>query len=232
MKNLILVHGFWADSSCYSAIIPFLQRAGYNVLAPQMPLSSVADDVAAVKRALDTIEGDCLLIGHSYGGVVLTHAGVHPNVKGLLYLAAFAPDRGETMNDLLGMNPPTAAAPFFDVKEGYVWLRQEGFRTAFAQDLPTEQADVLCAVQKVPNGAIFGTPATEAAWRDKRSWFIISNEDKTIDPNLQRFEAERMHATVHEVTASHLAMISQTSAVVKFIEAAAEDLLERQFAYV
>jgi len=232
MKNLILVHGFWADSSCYSAIIPVLQRAGYNVLAPQMPLSSVADDVAAVKRALDTIEGDCLLIGHSYGGVVLTHAGVHPNVKGLLYLAAFAPDRGETMNDLLGKNPPTPALPFFEVKDGYVWLQQEGFRTAFAQDLPTEQIDVLCAVQKVPNAAILGTPATEAAWKDKRSWFIISSEDKTIDPNLQRFEADRMQATAEEVSASHVSMISQPARVVKFIETAAEELLERQFAHV
>src|SRR6185312_12066614 len=188
MKNLILVHGFWADSSCYSGVIPVLQKAGYNVLAPQMPLTSIADDVAAVNRTLNTLDGDCLLVGHSYGGVVITHAGVHPNVKGLLYLAAFAPDKGETMNDLLGKNPTTAAAPFFEVKEGYVWLKQEGFRTAFAQDLPTEQIDVLYAVQKVPNGAIFGTPANEAAWRDKRSWFIISNEDKTIDPNLQRFE--------------------------------------------
>ena len=232
MKNVILVHGFWADSSCYSAIIPVLQRAGYNVLAPQMPLTSIADDVAAVKRTLDTIEGDCLLVGHSYGGVVITHAGVHPNVKGLLYLAAFAPEKGETMNDLLGKNPPTAAAPFFEAKEGYVWLKQEGVRTAFAQDLPTEKADVLYAVQKTPNGAIFGTPANEAAWRDKKSWFIISNQDKTIDPNLQRFEAERMHATVHELTASHVSMISQSSAVTKFIEEAAEELLERQFAHV
>lgn len=232
MKNLILVHGFWADSSCYSAVIPVLQQAGYNVLAPQMPLSSVADDVAAVKRALDTIEGDCLLIGHSYGGVVITHAGVHPNVKGLLYLAAFAPDKGETMNDLLGKNPPTAAAPFFEVKEGYVWLKHEGFRTAFAQDLPIEQADVLYAVQKIPNGAIFGTPATEAAWRDKRSWFIISREDRTIDPNLQRFEADRMHATVNEIPASHLSMISHSSEIANYIEAAAEELLERQFAHV
>lgn len=181
---------------------------------------------------LDTIEGDCLLIGHSYGGVVITHAGAHPNVRGLLYIAAFAPDKGETMNDLLGKNPPTAAAPFFEVKEGYVWLKREGFRTAFAQDLPTEQADVLHAVQKVPNAAIFGTPASEAAWKDKKSWFVISSEDRTIDPNLQRFEVERMHATVNEVAASHLAMISQPSAVVKFIEAAAEELLEREFAHV
>jgi pimeloyl-ACP methyl ester carboxylesterase len=232
MKNVILVHGFWADSSCYSAVIPVLQRAGYNVLAPQMPLTSIADDVAAVRRALDTIDGDCLLVGHSYGGVVITHAGVHPSVKGLLYLAAFAPDKGETMNDLLGKNPPTAAAPFFEVKEGYVWLKQEGFHTGFAQDLPAEQIDVLYAVQKVPNGAIFGTPATESAWKDKRSWFIISNEDRTIDPNLQRFEAERMHATVHEVAASHVSMIAQSSAVAKFIETAAEELLERQFAHV
>jgi len=232
MKNLILVHGFWADSSSYSAIIPVLQRAGYNVLAPQMPLTSVADDVAAVKRALDTVEGDCLLIGHSYGGVVITHAGIHPNVKGLLYIAAFAPDNGETMNDLLGKNPPTAAAPFFEGKEGYVWLKQEGFRTAFAQDLPAEHADVLYAVQKVPNGAIFGTPANEAAWKDKKSWFIISGQDKTIDPNLQRYEADRMHAITTEVAASHVSMISQPSAVARFIETAAEELFERQFAHV
>src|SRR3569833_2278994 len=113
MKNLILVHGFWADSSSYSAVIPVLQQAGYNVLAPQMPLSSIDDDVAAVKRALDTIEGDCLLIGHSYGGVVITHAGTHPSVKGLLYIAAFAPDKGETMNDLLGKNFFFVVAFFF-----------------------------------------------------------------------------------------------------------------------
>jgi pimeloyl-ACP methyl ester carboxylesterase len=232
MKNLILVHGFWADSSCYSAIIPVLQRAGYNVLAPQMPLSSLADDVAAVNRALDTIEGDCLLIGHSYGGVVITQAGVRPNVKGLLYIAAFAPDKGETMNDLLRKNPPTAAAPFFEIKDGYVWLRHEGFRTAFAQDLPIEQADVLHAVQKVPNAAIFETPAEEVAWKDKKSWFIISKADRTIDPHLQHFEAQRMHATINEVAASHLSMISQPAAVVRFIEAAAQELLEHRFAHV
>lgn len=231
MKNLILVHGFWADSSCYSGVIPVLQKAGYNVLAPQMPLTSIADDVAAVNRALNTLDGDCLLIGHSYGGVVITHAGAHPNVKGMLYLAAFAPDMGETMNDLLGKFAATAAVPFFDVKEGFVWMKQEGVRTAFAQDLPNEQADVLYAVQKVPFAPIFETQATEAAWRNKPTWFIISAEDKTINPDQQRFEANRMNATTHEINASHVAMVSQPGTIAKFIMTAAEQLLESQLAH-
>lgn len=223
-KNVVLVHGFWADSSSYSAIIPLLQKAGYQVTAPQMSLSSLEEDVLAVKRTLDRLDGDCLLVGHSYGGVVITHAGTHPKVKGLLYIAAFAPGPGEKMAGLLAKYPPTPMVRFFDVHEGFVWMKKEGVRTAFAQDLPAEQTDMLWAVQKAPKGAIFETLATAAAWKDKASWFIVATEDLAVPPELQRFEADRMNAETIEIAASHLPMLSKPAEVSGFIQEAAEQV--------
>lgn len=224
VKNIVLVHGFWADSSSYSKIIPILQKSGYTVVAPQIPLTSIADDVAAVTRALDLLEDDCLLAGHSYGGIVITNAGTHPRVKGLMYLAAFAPEEGETLGGLLGKFAPTPALPYFDRKGDFVWLKQEGVRTAFAQDLPEEEADVIWAVQKTPAAAIVETPTKSVAWKTRPSWFVLALHDKTISPDLQKFETERINAKVLELPTSHVPMISKPGEVSKFIAEAADQI--------
>ena len=221
-KNIVLVHGFWADSSSYSKIIPILQKSGYTVIAPQIPLTSTADDVAAVTRALDLLDEDCLLVGHSYGSIVITNAGDHPRVKGLMYLAAFAPDMGETLGQLLSKYAATEALPFFDVKGDYIWLKQEGVRTAFAQDVAVEEADVIWAVQKTPATAIVETPTKSVAWKTRPSWFVLASNDKTINPDLQRFETDRMKANVLELPTSHVPMISKPNEVSKFIMEATE----------
>lgn len=217
VKNVVLVHGFWADSSSYTSVILHLQKMGYEVFAPQLKLNSLEEDVATVINCLNDLNGDCLLVGHSYGGVVITNAGDHEKVKGLLFISAFAPDYNENMGGLLAKFPPTEAGNYFEVKDGLVGLKKDGFRNAFSQDLDTEKSDLLWVVQKKPNVAILETNSEKNAWKVQKNWFVISTNDQTVHPELQFFEAKRMNAEVLELPASHACLISCSTEISEFI---------------
>lgn len=218
MKNIVLVHGAWADGSGWRQIYDILRARGYNVSVVQNPLTSLADDVAAVDRVLARQEGATLLVGHSYGGVVITEAGDAPNVAGLVYVAAFVPDQGESVATLIEGGEPPPLQPSAD---GFLFFNPTIFAQVFAHDLPTDQGAFLAAAQVPPAGAAFGTPVSQAAWRKRRSWYVLSTEDRVIPAAAQRQMATRASAVITEVRASHAVYISQPEAVADAIDAAA-----------
>ena len=222
VKNIVLVHGAFADGSSWSRMIPILQAKGYKVTAVQIPLTSFADDVAATKRALDRQDGPTILAGHSWGGVVITEAGMDPKVVGLVYVAAFAPDQGEQVSEL-GKKyppPPALAAPNVDA-QGFLTLSPDAFEK-FGSDLPKSEALVAAATQGPINASAFGAQVTGVAWKTKPSWYIVSTLDQAIAPDEERFFAKRMKATTTELKASHVSMLSQPKAVAAVIMDAAE----------
>lgn len=221
IRNVVLVHGLFADGSCWSEVIPRLQAAGMNVTAVQNPLTTLADAVAATQRALQQQNGPTVLVGHSFAGMIVTQAGVDPKVASLVYVAARAPDAGEDYTALANRFPtPPASA-------GIVWsghwgqLSQTAFLRDFAGDLPDAKARVLYAVQAPFERMLVAEKTTAAAWRSKPSWYAVSTEDRTIDPDLERFMAKRMGAKTIEVKASHLSLISQPDTISKLILEAA-----------
>ncbi len=221
IKNIVLVHGAFADGSSWSRVIPILQAKGYNVTAIQMPLTAFADDVASTKRALARQNGPTILVGHSWGGVVITEAGNDPKVAGLVYVAAFAPDQGETVAEL-GKGypaPPALASPNVDA-QGFLTLSTDAF-TKFGSDLPAKEAAVAAATQGPINASAFGAQVSSAAWKTKPSWYIVSTLDQAIAPEEERFFAKRMKAATTELKASHVSMLSQPQAVANVIIAAA-----------
>ena len=222
VKNIVLVHGAFADGSSWAKVIPILQAKGYKVTAVQNPLTSFADDVAATKRALAQQEGPVILVGHSWAGVVITEAGMDPKVVGLVYVAAFAPDQGETVGELgkAYPPPPALAAPIAD-KEGFLSLSTDAVVKHFASDLPASEARVVAATQGPINGSAFGAKVSAAAWKTKPSWYIVSKLDGAIAPDEERFFAKRMKATTTELNASHVSMLSQPKAVAAVIMDAA-----------
>ena len=215
---IVLVHGAFADGSSWAKVIPILQAKGYKVTAVQNPLTSFADDVAATKRALAQQEGPVILVGHSWAGVVITEAGLDPKVVGLVYVAAFAPDQGETVGDLgkAYPPPPALAAPIVD-KEGFLSLSTDAVVKHFASDLPASEARVLAATQGPISSSAFGAQVSGAAWKTKPSWYIVSKLDSAIPPDEERFFAKRMKATTTELNASHVSMLSQPKAVAAVI---------------
>lgn len=218
MKNIVLVHGAWADGSGWQNIHDILRARGYNVSVVQNPLTSLADDVAAVKRVLARQDGATLLAGHSYGGVVITEAGDAPNVTGLVYVAAFVPDAGESVAKLIeGWEP----APLQPSADGFLFFNPTLFPQVFAHDLPAAHGAFLAAAQVPPAGAAFAAPVSKAAWRSKPSWYVLSTEDRVIPPAAQRRMAARANAAITEVRASHAIYISQPKAVADAIEVAA-----------
>ena len=222
VKNIVLVHGAFADGSSWGKVIPILQAKGYNVTAVQNPLTSFADDVAATKRALALQNGPVILVGHSWGGVVITEAGVDPKVVGLVYVAAFGPDAGEVVGDI-GKSyppPPSFAAPIVD-KQGFMSLPEDAFVKHFALDLPAAEARLLAATQGPIVASAFVTKVSAAAWKAKPSWYIVSQRDEAIDPNEERFFAKRMKATTTELGASHVPMLSKPREVAAVILEAA-----------
>jgi pimeloyl-ACP methyl ester carboxylesterase len=221
VKNIVLVHGAFADGSSWAKVIPLLQEKGYNVTAVQNPLTSLADDVATTKRALALQDGPVILVGHSWGGVVITEAGMDPKVVGLVYVAAFAPDQGETVSDLgkAYPAPPALASPKVDA-QGFLTLSADAF-TKFGSDLPEKDALVAAATQGPISGSAFGAQVAGAAWKTKHSWYIVSTLDQAIAPDEERFFAKRMKATTTELKASHVAMLSQPKAVAEVIMDAA-----------
>jgi pimeloyl-ACP methyl ester carboxylesterase len=217
VKNIVLVHGAFADGSSWAKVIPILQEKGYNVTAVQNPLTSLADDVAATKRALARQDGPVILVGHSWAGVVITEAGMDPKVVGLVYVAAFAPDQGETVGELgkAYPAPPALAAPNVDA-EGFITLSADAFKK-FGSDLPEKDALVAAATQGPIAASAFGAQVSGVAWKTKPSWYVVSARDEAIAPDEERFFAKRMKATTTELNTSHVPMLSQPKAVAAVI---------------
>jgi pimeloyl-ACP methyl ester carboxylesterase len=221
--TIVLVHGLWADGSCYSEIIPSLQAAGYTVIAVQNPLSSLDDDVAAVKRALDRAGGPVVLVGHSWGGFVITAAGVDDRVKSLVYIAALAPDTGENPTDLAAKFSTPALNAHLAVVGGTVWVNKDGL-PFFAGDLPQKTQDMIFATQGPANGGLFAAKLDGApGWKGKPTFYAVAKKDNAINPDLERFFAKRMGATTIEVAgSSHVPMLSHPAVIVDLIEKAAK----------
>ena len=219
--NIVLVHGLFADGSCWTEVIARLQAAGLNATSVQNPLTTLPEAVAAAERVLARQDGPTVLVGHSFSGMIVTEAGVHPNVSALVYVAARAPDAGEDYAALAKTypTPPASAGIIFDGDEGR--LGEEAFLRDFAGDLPEAKAKVLYAVQQPFHKALLTGKTTNAAWRSKPSYYAVSTEDRTINPDLERFMAKRMGAKTIEVKGSHLALISQPDEITKLILEAA-----------
>jgi pimeloyl-ACP methyl ester carboxylesterase len=220
-KNVVLVHGLFADGSSWSEVIPRLQAAGLNVTSVQNPLTTLPDSVDSALRVLARQDGPTVLAGHSFSGMIVTDAGVHPNVSAVVYVAARAPDAGEDYPALAKKfpTPPASAGIVFNGDEGR--LSEEAFLRDFAGDLPEAKAKALYAVQWPFHKALLAGKTTHAAWRSKPSWYAVSTEDRTIDPDLERFMAKRMGAKTIEVKASHVSLISQPDTIAKLILEAA-----------
>jgi pimeloyl-ACP methyl ester carboxylesterase len=203
-----------------------LEDKGFSVTAVQVPLRSLADDVATTVRALQSQKGDVVLVGHSYGGAIITGAGAaSANVKALVYVSAFAPDQGEALGPLLESQAPSSLTPaIVPDSAGFLYIDRTKFRDVFAADVSDSEAAVMAATQKPISGAIFGEPSGAAAWKTIPSWYIVAKQDHAINPDLERFFAKRMKATTTELDSSHVPFISQPSQVVKIIEDAAASL--------
>ncbi|WP_027668339.1 alpha/beta fold hydrolase [Rhizobium leguminosarum] len=220
-RNVVLAHGLFADGSCWTEVIARLQAAGLNATAVQNPLTTLPEAVASVKRVLDRQDGPTVLVGHSFSGMMVTEAGVHPDVSVLVYVAARAPDAGEDYTALAKTfpTPPASAGIVFDGDEGR--LSEAAFLHDFAGDLPEAKAKVLYAVQQPFQKVLLTGKTTQAAWRSKPSWYAVSTEDRTINPDLERFMAKRMGAKTIEVKASHLSLISHPDEIAQLIIEAA-----------
>ncbi|XXT81083.1 alpha/beta hydrolase [Sorangium sp. So ce726] len=218
MKNIVLVHGAWADGSGWQGVHDILTARGYSVSIVQNPVTSLADDVAAVDRVLARQDGPALLVGHSYGGVVITEAGNAANVAGLVYVAAFAPDVGESVSSLIGGGEPPPVQPSED---GFLFFDPKVFPQAFAQDVAPKQAAFMATTQVPPAAAAFEARISQAAWKTQRSWYVLAKDDRIIPPAAQRQMAMRAEAAIIEVPAGHAVYVSQPQAVADAIEVAA-----------
>ena len=222
VRNVVIVHGAWADGSSWSKVIPLLQAKGMHVVAVQNPLTSLADDVAATKRAIASQDGAVLLVGHSYGGVVITEAGNDPKVAGLVYVAALAPPEGESVASVTKPFPPAPlGSEVREDAEGFLTVTTKGIAEDFAQDLPDKEKQLLTATQSPTASAVFGGTVTTAAWKTKPTWYVIDSNDRTVPPELQKAEAAAMKATSITVASSHVPMLSHPKEVADLIEQAA-----------
>lgn len=223
VKDVVLVHGAYADGSCWSDVISYLQARGMNVASVQNPLRTLEEDVQFAQRTLALMDGPIVPVGHSYSGMIVTQAGVDPKVTALVYIAARAPDAGEDYTALAKKFPtPPASSGLITAPDGYAQLSEEAFLHDFAQDVDPTRAKTLYAVQGRISGELFGGKVTQAAWRTKPSFYAVSKHDRTIDPDLERFMAKRMSATTIELDASHLSIVSKAKEVADFILQAAE----------
>jgi pimeloyl-ACP methyl ester carboxylesterase len=215
--TIILVHGLWADGSCWSKVIPGLLEKGYKVIAVQNPTTSIEDDVAATQRAIESAGGDVILVGHSWGGFVISEAGKDPHVKALVYVAAFAPDKGETLTSLFEKAPPTQLTSYLQTVDGFITLSKDGVTKAFADDLPANEQNMVFTVQQPASQNVFKAVGNNAAWKQKPSWYIVASEDKTIHPDLERIMAERAKAKIAVIQSSHVPMLSHPEKVLDVI---------------
>ncbi len=220
-RNIVFVHGLFADGSCWSEVIGRLQPRGFNCTSVQNPLTTLPDAVASARRVLDRQDGPTVLVGHSFSGMIVTEAGIHPKVSALVYVAARAPDAGEDYTALAKTypTPPASAGIVFDGDEGR--LGEQAFLRDFAGDLPEAKAKVLYATQAPFQKALLAGKTANAAWRSRPSYYAVSMQDRTINPDLERFMAKRMGAKTIELEASHVSMISQPEAIADLIVEAA-----------
>jgi pimeloyl-ACP methyl ester carboxylesterase len=221
-KTVVLVHGAFADGSSWEKVIPLLQAKGLQVVAVQNPLTSLADDVAATKRAIDAQRGPVILVGHSWGGTVITEAGAHDKVAALVYVAAFAPDAGQSSNDLgKDGSPPPGLANIRPDSAGFLFLTPESVARDFAQDLPAAQTAVMAVTQGPISAKTFDEKVSNAAWKSKPSWFIVAEKDRMIQPDLERAMAKKINAKTTTLPTSHVPMLSRPNDVATVILAAA-----------
>jgi pimeloyl-ACP methyl ester carboxylesterase len=225
--SIVFVHGIWADGSSFSKVIPTLQAEGHEVIAAQYGLDTLAGDVTAVKSALARLGSPAILVGHSYGGTLITAAGADPRVAGLVYIAALAPDAGETSQSQQNQFPVTDVFSHIEVADGRVWMRPEGV-ACFAGDLSEQEQKLVWATHAAPAADLFDQKVEGTAWRSKPSWYIVATKDRTVQPALQRFVAKRMGATTYEVDSSHVPMLSNPGLVIDVIRAAAKAVTSSQ----
>ena len=226
--SIVLVHGFWGGAAHWSKVIVELKDRGYESLhAVENPLTSLADDVERTQKMVKQVDGPVLLVGHSYGGAVVTAAGDLPNVLGLVYVAAFAPDAGENLAQIGEWNVAAAAAAgnVEPDSDGYVWIKQDKFQESFCQDLPDDEALVMAVTQKAPVGSTFGDTVSDPAWKTKPTWYQVSTNDRMIHPDTERRMAARMNPRrTIELDASHASLASQPAAIVDLIDEAATSM--------
>jgi pimeloyl-ACP methyl ester carboxylesterase len=218
--SIVFCHGLWADGSCFSKLIPPLQADGHQVIAAQYGLDTPEGDVETVIRTLGRVNSPAILVGHSYGGSVITAAGTDDRVAGLVYIAALAPDADETSQTLQDKFPTTDVFGHIEVADGRIWLLPDGI-DCFAGDLPEAEKQLVWATQYAPDAGLFSHDAEGVAWRSKPSWYIRATQDHTVHPDLERFVAERMGATLYNVDSSHVPMLSHPDVVLDVIRTAA-----------
>jgi len=219
--SIVFCHGLWADGSCFGKVIPTLQAEGHQVIAAQYALNTTADDTATVRSALGRVNSPAILVGHSYGGSVITGAGTDDRVIGLVYICALAPDADETSQTQQSKFPRTDVFSHIEVVDGRIWLRPEGTKY-FCGDLSEQEQKLVWATQGAPLPDLFEAKAGGTAWKSKPSWYIVGKKDRTVHPDLERFFAKRMGATTYELDSSHVPMLSQPERVIEVIRAAAK----------
>ncbi len=224
LPTIVLVHGFWGDAAHWAGVITELNAKGYKQQAVELPLTSLADDAERTRKMVRQIKGDVLLVGHSYGGAVITEAGNLPNVKGLVYIAAFAPDVGESPGSISTQYPAVGALEnrLSPDSDGYLWFNADTFHETFCQDATKDQGLVMAVTQKAPLASTFGDNITEAAWKTKPSWYQISTDDRCISPDAEKFMSSRLNAKkIIELKAGHASLASKPKEVAALIDEAA-----------
>ena len=219
--TIVFVHGLWADGSAWNKVTTALQAQGYPVIAVQNPTTSLADDIAATNRAIDRATGDVILVGHSWGGFVISEVGISPKVKALVYVAALVPDKGETLPSLSAKAPATELGKYLQNNDGFLTLTKEGVQKAFASDATAAEQNLIFATQPPASQSVFAAVAENAAWKNKPTFYLVAKNDKAINPELERIMAKRANATTVEIDASHVPMVSKPAAVIKLIQQAA-----------
>jgi len=219
--SIVFAHGLWADGSCYSKVIPALEADGHQVVSAQNSLDTLEGDVATVTRALGRVSSPAILVGHSYAGTVITAAGTDDRVAGLVYISALAPDADETSQSLQDKFPATEIFAHIEVADGRIWMLPSGIGY-FAGDLPEQEQKLVWATQGVPDVDLFNQKLPGTAWRTKPSWYVVANNDQTVNPELERFVAKRMGAHTYDVDSSHVPMLSHPDFVLDVIRDAAK----------
>jgi len=227
VKNIVLVHGAFADGSGFDAVYKILKKKGYNVSVVGNPNTGLAEDVAATKMVLARQDGPALLVGHSYGGAIITEAGNDPKVAGLVYICAFQPDANETLLGLLQSGPPAPNSGILPPDaNGYIWYDKAKYHSGFCADIPKEQAEFMADSQIPVNASVFGASIANPAWKTKPTWYVIGTEDQTIPPDGQRYMAKRSNSKVTEIKGSHLVFMSKPKEVADVIETAAKSAVK------
>ncbi|MFJ6794928.1 alpha/beta fold hydrolase [Streptomyces sp. NPDC091268] len=219
--SIVFAHGLWADGSCFAMLIPALQREGHEVISAQNSLDSLEGEVDAVHRALERVGAPAVVVGHSWGGFVITAAGNHEKVAGLVYVAAISPEAGESAQDQIGAFPAPELFSHLEEENGRIWIARDGI-SHFCGDLSPEDQQLVWATQGAPRAEILGATTDRPAWKSKPAWYLLTTQDRAVHPDLQRFVSQRMNATTVEVDSSHVPMLSRPDAVLDLIRQAAD----------